>query len=250
MTSIIWAILALLPPFAPTGEPNPPPEMGGVWVQKQVQTSVAKIPVIGDIESKTVSYLRMNVSQQGDSVTIEAEPCWVKIDSEIEQVKTVIPAEMLDAIGRYQLRGKIRANGDEWEFYQPPTVSVLGAKLGKAWTDRLPVDPKDPKVIDADKDGKPGVTVRVFGIMDGEIYLVQRSWSELKGTFLSDDKVRGLVRWRTTQSILDATRGPLKDDPGAKPHPDARKSTFELTRVDQKTTCQDVIINRKKLFQN
>ena len=250
MSYILWAILALLPPVSLTGEVNPPPDLSGSWAQKQIQTSVSEIPVIGQVESKTVAYLRMDISQEGEQITIDARPCWIKIESEIEQVKTVVPAEMLDAIGTYKLKAQLRPNKkNQWEFYQPPTVTVLGAKLKQKWTEKLPSTPADPRVFDADRDGNPGVTVRVFGLMDGAIYLVQRSWSELTGVLSSKNDIRGLVRWRTTQSILDATRGPLKSNPGAAPHPDAKKSWFAMHRVDPSTTCQDVIINRNKLFK-
>ena len=37
----------------------------------------------------------------------------------------------------------------------------------------LPGEADDPRVVDADSDGNPGVTVQVRGLIDGEVYMVQ-----------------------------------------------------------------------------
>ena len=59
---------------------------------------------------------------------------------------------------------------------------------------------------DDDHDGHPGVTVRIGGLIDGEVYLVQRGWSEFAGTAYDADTIRGDVRFDQDQEILGATR--------------------------------------------
>ncbi|MGB1250835.1 MAG: hypothetical protein ACPG8W_09505, partial [Candidatus Promineifilaceae bacterium] len=58
-------------------------------------------------------------------------------------------------------------------------------------------------MTDPDGDGNPGLTVRATGLADGEIYVVQRSWTILDGQ-LAGDRLDGLIEWNSEQIIIGA----------------------------------------------
>ncbi|QDG54143.1 hypothetical protein FIV42_26395 [Persicimonas caeni] len=124
---------------------------------------------------------------------------------------------------------------------------VLGANLD-AEADKLPRKKSDPRVIDGDKDGHPGMTVRVSGLIDGELYLLQKSWDRLWGKMLGDGRIVGRIKWRTEQVVLDSTSRLLGDPPESKPHPDPKQSYFRMKRVTAQTSCADIVKTQKELF--
>lgn len=225
-----------------------PPDLNGTWAQKQVHASLSKVPVVGDIRSTTTSVLLMRVTQDGRKLEMNVEACDVRIKSDVKQIKTLIPTAMVEALGVMKLTATLVPGNRYWRFEQDESVSVLGAKLKNPASDELPTWSRDYRVEDSDNDGNPGVTVRIDGIIDGAIYLVQRSITQLRGLVVAADHVRGKVDWDTEQTILGATTRLLENQPGTRPDPDSARSYFTMKRVGKTTTCNDLRKTSAKLF--
>jgi hypothetical protein len=127
---------------------------------------------------------------------------------------------------------------------------VSGVKLKNPLTDKLPDDEDDPRILDADRDGHPGLTVQVRGLIDGDLYVVQRDTSEMTGELSADQtRISGTMRWRVQQAVLDATSVFLTGDPpDSKQHRDPKRSTFQMARVAPGASCAALIAQRKQLF--
>ncbi len=239
-------------PQTPAGSrkvPTPaPPDLSGTWAQLQVHASLSEIPVVGNIKSKTVSLLLMKIRQNSDELSLEIQPCDVSIDSDVKQVVTRVPRAMVQALGTSKVRATLARGNQHWRFEQQRHVSILGARLKNPSADMLPTWARDYRVVDADKDGNPGVTVEIDGMIEGAIYLVQRSITQLRGLVEDNDKVNGLVAWSTEQSILGATSRLLESQPATRPDPDSTRSYFQMRRVESTTTCSDLRKNAAKLF--
>ncbi|MEZ4462918.1 MAG: hypothetical protein R3E66_24955 [bacterium] len=234
----ILLLLTLVPTIALADET--PPDISGTWAQLQVQTSVVTIPIAGDITSTTVALLRVEIAQNNKKLTVRTTPCAVDVDSEIDMVKTVIPQSTLAAIGTQQFRARLTQSERGWMFYQPPVMQTLGVKLDNAWKDAMPSDPKDKRLIDADNDGKPGVTVKIEGAIDGAIYVAQRSWSRLEG-LVSGARIKGSLQWQTDQSVLDATSALLSTPPRARPSNVPSENYFRAIRIAPDASCEDIL---------
>jgi hypothetical protein len=82
------------------------------------------------------------------------------------------------------------ASGDLGALYQPPpSIVVVGANLADPAHDALPTDETDARVVDADGDGHPGVTVQ--NTLGGDQYIVFRNIGTSKGTVLSSNEILG-----------------------------------------------------------
>jgi len=99
-----------------------------------------------------------------------------------------------------------------------------------------------------DEDGLPGLTVRIAGLVDGEIYIVQRGTEALDGSLQAPGLVRGTVTWTDEQVILGADNEVLEAGAPTRPDPDPGKSWFELRRADAATDCAWVRDHGPALF--
>lgn len=92
-----------------------------------------------------------------------------------------------------------------WHIYRPPTPTLLGIEGDPEAP--LSTDPDDPRIIDPDGDGKPGVTVqiRLFSLLKGELYITRREIFSNYLTLYSDGSLRGYVEDRSEQFVLGAS---------------------------------------------
>lgn len=100
------------------------------------------------------------------------------------------------------------------------------------------------RIFDMDDDGNPGLTLYVSGLVEGEVYAVQRKRVDLVGVILGADHALGLAENRfesvtlgNNNSVLDAA-----DQGSAEPHPDPKESWFEEVRIDDNSSCDDVLL--------
>lgn len=218
-----------------------PPFLEGEWAVVQVQTSQSRVPIVGSVVSTTTSVLHVRMRQTGKNIEVSSTPCAVQIKSEIDTVRTIIPQAFLDSIGTTKAIARVEEINGKWVYDQAPSVAVTGAVLDNNWRDPLPNSVDDRRVLDADSDDRPGVTVHIRGLIDGSIFLVQRSWTALRGTLDKDNQISGTVRWNTEQKVLEATSMFLKSEPETRPHPDEQKSRFVARKIPTGTQCSEIV---------
>ncbi|MGD2108951.1 MAG: hypothetical protein PVI86_06120 [Phycisphaerae bacterium] len=113
------------------------------------------------------------------------------------------------------------------------------------------MDRNDPLISDDDNDGKPGVTMlaRLFGLIEGEIYIARREIFKNDLTPYSDGSLRGSVIDDSGQLVIGASLAildtpnnpPQRRDPGLNP--------IMLVPVsDDISTCEELMANRDALF--
>lgn len=243
-------ILTLLtsPAFAEDPAPSDLPDMTGTWAQLQVTTAISSIPVIGDIITTTTTVLLVDVQQFKNDVFLTETACNIKITSNSSSIRTIVPTPFLKAVSGRTRQARIYRKGSDIHYYQKPKTTVLGARLSNVSRDKLPDNTSDRRVFDADGDGKPGVTIKVRGIIDGSLYLVQRGWNELKGTMKGVDNVQGSMKWSSEQQTVDATSIWLKSQPTSKKYKGKRHNYFRMRRVAKNATCTQILGQRRTLF--
>ncbi|MCL6643324.1 MAG: hypothetical protein K6T71_08450, partial [Candidatus Bipolaricaulota bacterium] len=114
----------------------------------------------------------------------------------------------------------------------------------------LPTDPNYPRIFDQDKDGKPGITIRVsaLGFIEGEIYIIQRDWNSLRSTTLTPTTIDGLIEWGSEQVVIGASNPLLAGQSENTPDPKRENSYFRTTRISANTDCAQILKERDKLF--
>ena len=249
----LLALLCTTPSAAqsPPEEASALPDLSGTWAQLQVTTTISELPVVGDVIGKTTSILLLDVTQSGDTLKIKEQMCDIRIDTSAKRVRTIIPRAFQRAASGTVRKATISVNSSgELSFVEHPKVVVLGAKLKNKASDALPDDEDDARLVDLDKDGNPGLTIKVEGIIDGEMYIVQRGKNTMKGKLdPSSEIISGKITWFSEQSVVDATSMFLQSSPKSKPHGGAAKNFFKMKKIDASTTCASLRKSYAKILE-
>ena len=136
-----------------------------------------------------------------------------------------------------------------WKVRRPATPTLNG--IDGDPNVPLSMDRNDPLIRDDDNDGKPGVTVSVklFGLIDGEIYIARREIFANEMTLYSDGSLRGNVIDDSEQLVIGASLAildtpnnpPQRRDPGLNP-------ILLIPVADEIDTCEELMESRDSLF--
>jgi hypothetical protein len=139
-------------------------------------------------------------------------------------------------------------NGD-WKIWRPATPTLNG--IDGDPNGPLSMDRNDPLISYDDNDGKPGVTVvvRLFGLIEGEIYIARREIFANEMTLYSDGSLRGSVIDDSEQLVIGASLAildtpnnpPQRRDPGLNP-------IILIPVSDDIDTCEELMAIRDLLF--
>ena len=225
-----------------------PPALGGVWAERQVMTGTPSLPLVGEIVSVSRTLLRVEVKQTGEKISRVEQICSIDSATSLAAIRTVIPPAFREAVSGLKRSGTLSEREGTWRLKTSKAMAVHGAKLKRPAADALPTDEDDPRLVDADRDGHPGLTISIEGAVSGSLYLVERDWSVLLGVLTAPDRVEGRLIWGSEQSVVDATNPLLTGPRSLEPHPDSKRSTFVMRRVEAKTTCADILAQSAALF--
>ncbi|MBI5491238.1 MAG: hypothetical protein HY905_28160 [Deltaproteobacteria bacterium] len=220
----------------------------GTWAQLRVQTAVSDVPVLGHVRVKTTTLLRLRMYASGHNLSVAVEACSMEQDAGVPLLKVRFPEELVRRAGRFETSASLRRDGDEVQFFQPRRWLVFGAHLEDEDSDALPTDGTDERVWDQDEDGNPGVTVQVRGLLDADLYMVQRSWTSMRGTATSTDRIDGHIQWSEDHTVLGSTSSLLSSVPESRTDPDPEASTFRTTRIESDVDCAQIVERRETLF--
>lgn len=137
----------------------------------------------------------------------------------------------------------------EWKLRRPATPTLIG--IDGDPDAPLTMDADSPLINDADQDGKPGVTafVKLFGLIEAEIYIARREIFRYDLAIFSDGSLRGTVLDDSEQLVVGASLGFLNmpnnpdqwNDPGLNP--------IILAPIPTDLdTCEELMADRDSLF--
>lgn len=227
-----------------------PIDISGVWAQLVVSSQLSDVPFAGRVRQQTISIQRVVIKKQNDeTVTMEAQTCALEFDSGTPLVKLTFPERFVSSLGTDVKQAQFDPN--TLGFVQPRTVYLRGVRLQDPERDPLPTDPKDLRIFDQDGDGNPGMTLKasIMGLLNADIYVIQRDWNILRGWLTSSTTLDGLVEWGSEQVILGATNSIFLNPNPTFPDPNPNNSFFRSTRVSAETSCEQIRAQRDQLFQ-
>ncbi len=230
--------------------PSDLPDLSGRWAILQVASQIGVVPIVGERTRTTTSVAIALVTQEGNVVRGTQAACSTTIDPGTSLVRMEISDAFVLSMPQAVWSAVLEPSEGGYSFVRPWMTVVSGAILEDPETDSLPTSPDDPRVIDQDEDGKPGLTVRVvvMGFISGEVYVVQRDRSRLSGTVLGPGAIDGLVEWTSEQSVLGASSSMFLAGTAARVDPVAENSYFRARRVDNDATCADLTEMAAALF--
>jgi hypothetical protein len=224
-------------------------DLHGVWAQLHVSSSVSPRSLDGQTTSRTVTTWRLVYEQNADRLIMHARVCSVDIQSASTVVTTIVPDAFVASLEKSDIPAQLFKDDNGVLFYQPPFTEVRGAKMDDDPQGVLPADASDNRVYDQDGDSHPGVTVRIVGLITGELYIIQRRTNELIGRVTGTDTIDGQLIWNNEQVTLGSDNPTLeKNQPDYVPDLRPNKSFFRSTRIDSSVTCEEIVSQAIDLF--
>lgn len=130
--------------------------------------------------------VQIKPSLVGDIASLVIQPCQVWLP-EVKGYVPRLPDETVQQMSAQTVPGSLLSGEDDGdlELNTGRFISTLGVELDDPQQDQLPEEPYDPKVIDEDGDGLPGVSVKV-------------GWFRIFVALRIELALRGSVRTSTT----------------------------------------------------
>jgi hypothetical protein len=215
-----------------------------------VMTSEVDAPIVGKSETPNRTVARVEQSHTGDSLTIKYKVCDFKIISQDPKITISVSDAFVAGLPEESISGKLVADGTGYKLDVPKFWQLRSVKLANPETDPLPTNPVDPAVEDWDKDGKPGMTVTIDGsVASGDMYVIQRTWTQLQGASTGVDAVDGTILWGMEQVLLDATNPVIKMMPAPVATTEPAKNHFKHRRIESYQSCADIVAMQGTIFQ-
>lgn len=211
------------------------PGTDGTYVLWQKTVSTTKLPVVKDVTATTTAISLLQLNHKADRLSGSGTLCDLKLESTSSVVKTTFPDAFLKVVQSVSFDAKLEERAGRPYLVSTQKTQVLGANLKAPHLDPMPKEADDPRVYDQDGDGAPGVTVRVSGIVSGEVHLVQRTKTRFSGAATANGFAGG-IHYELEQNVIGATSSMLKRGPN--PVADPNGSAFSLIRVPKNTSCQ------------
>ena len=131
-----------------------------------------------------------------------------------------------------------------------PTPTPVGIRLDDPANESLPTDPEDPRIVDDDGDGQPGITVEIdagAGIT-GELYIARREIFSYDAVLTAPDVIEGSVIDDSEQLVIGASQSMFLTEGNFEQVTDAALNPIILKRVDPDWDCARLAAERDNLF--
>lgn len=224
---------------AVNGETPAWPDLEGEWATIQVLVATANLPILGSITIHTVIGALTRVTQSGSYLVLQDRYCFTHATPSSWLFRTQISDRVMQSISPPPRHVTLRLTDCDVRFEQDWHTEVRGAILVDPEADALPSAHNDPRVVDLDGDGHPGMTIHasILGVMNGDCYAVQRYRYSLDGTVFDGNTIVGFVDWTSEQNVLAATHELLLEPFSDDTHPDRSLHRFLMIRTDGSWTC-------------
>ena len=201
-----------------------------------------RVPFLGWTSSETTSDVLVDIRDGDDGARWQRqEVCDVRISSRGASARIVVPDAFVASLPIKHIPIRLTPHPDGTVAYRADLgVDEVGFDSARARGD-VPRTVDDPAVIDSDRDGKPGATIRIEAPVLGraELYVVQRGSMILTGTLLDEGGVAGTVTLGPVeQHTIAASNNLLVSSPRIEPV--SEESWFRLTPVAATAGCKDI----------
>ncbi len=133
---------------------------------------------------------------------------------------------------------------------RPATPTPIGIDLADPANEVLPSDPDDPRIVDSDGDGNPGVTahIKINEEIQGDLYIARREIFAYDVTQESPDRLVGSITDSSEQLVLGASNEIFITPAQWEQVPDPSRNPVIWQRVDDDWDCERLAAERDSLF--
>jgi hypothetical protein len=219
------------------------PTMNGTWLLIHEQSNCVETLGLKS-EALSVSAELIQMTQNVAQVREERTICSINL-TRVLGLETTFPNEAAQAHQPNIIEDSyVSGNGVGSGYASGIERQIYGVNLTDPLTEAMPADREDPRLIDADEDGQPGITLRVNGGEGNggcDMFIAQRAAIRYFGTFERPNLIKGTSVTFYAQSVLGATQSlcvapriVTANDPFSK---------FELMRIDGEGGSLDLDLN-------
>lgn len=185
-----------------------------------------------------------------DGELIESEEFCTAEQVTDQAIQTSVSDAATQAIRPVPTPVEVSGEPGAWEVHRPATPTPVGIRLDDPVDESLPDDPDDPRIVDDDGDGKPGITVEIrIGDSVEELYIARREIFAYDLVQDGPDSMTGTVTDGSEQLVIGATDPIFEGSGGAWVQvPDLSFSPILLERVDEDWDCDRLVAERDDLF--
>lgn len=220
-------------------------ELAGRWAHYDIVAYQGQ-----PMKTMIISYGFTDFTVQGDRLIESEEFCHA--DQVTDQpIKTSISDAGTRAIKPVSTPVEVAGEPGARRVLRPATPTPVGIRLADPANETLPADRHDPRIVDDDHDGKPGITVVVhFGEAgDGELYIARREIFAYDLTQDGPDSLKGTVKDSSEQLVLGASVPILENtDANWDQVTDRSLSPILMKRVGAEWDCDRLMAERNQLF--
>ncbi len=216
------------------------PDLSGDWAMIQILVATADLPIVGTIHIDTLVGAMTQITQTESLLLLRDRYCFTDAKPSTMLFRTDIADIVMQSILPPARTAELSRLDCDICFHHEWHTEIRGAVLENPETDALPTDSEDPRVIDLEGDGHPGMTIQasILGLFTGEGYAVQRYRYRLDGTVLNADTIIGTIDWTSEQTVLAATNPLFMESFTDGTHPDPTFHRFVMVRTDASWTCE------------
>lgn len=202
-----------------------------------------------DMKTLIISYGFTDLTAEGDGLVARDSFCSSEHRSD-QPIKVELSDTATQAIRPVPTAVTLTVEDGRARISRPETPTGIGVDLVDPANDPLPTDPNDPRINDADGDGKPGVTSRVtvtesFG---GEIYLARREIFAYVVDEQPGGTLLGTVSDHSEQLVIGASNDAFLTQAAWVQYADPSKSSIILIPVDGTWDCERLMNERPTIF--
>ena len=216
------------------------PDLSGDWAMVQVMVATADLPIVGSLWIDTIVGAFTHITQSGSALILQDRYCFTNASPSTFLFTTNIADITMQSIQPEPRTATLILDNDDFLFSQNWYTEIRGAILEDPENDSLPTDPTDPRLVDMEGDGYPGMTIKasILGLIKGEVYSVQRYRYRLEGTVFDANTIIGFIDWTSEQTVVAATNSLFMEAFTDDTDPDPTKHKFVMIRIDESWSCE------------
>jgi hypothetical protein len=219
-------------------------DLSGTWVARVQGAQIVNAAVVGELYTESVFFILMTISQTGTTVVLDGRYC---DRVEHDQSKPLVPVVLIPDAWAHTEKpvhriGSFAPGAGGYSILSLPSATEVAGAVLASPSDPLPTaadylrDPHDPRIVDEDNDGHPGITIQLTGTsISGQLYSVQRQITSVEAIAVAADRLMGTLDFNSTQNVLDSAPprlATLYAQPGTSTVPDTTcNSYFAMVRV-------------------
>lgn len=231
------------------------PDMTGWYAGKVSSRSLQTVGTLGTIRvlSTVFGVAQVHADPSTGQLSMWQSGCHMEVVGEATGLLEGITFEVPDPV--------VRGTRFDWVALTLAKVGsayhwrtgVFDAAVGWARTDHgeaIPTAASDQRVVDADGDGHPGVSIRVGGLLNTEIYVAQRQRFALEGDATEAARMVASNVDTSEQVVLGSASLLLTGvDIAVRKDVDSSDDVAVLVRTADRLSCDDLRAQAGTLFQ-